>query len=248
MPLPVVVTGLVAGALIGSIGIGGVLIVPALVYLLGVPVHMAVAAALAGLLASGLVGTWVHGRGSSIHWPSVLWLSAGALPAACLGAWAASLAPALVLEMAIGVLAGVAGVRALAVRATVGGQGARQQPARPALMAAGGVTGLLSALTGTSGPLVLVPILIELNMPVLAAVGLSQAIQLPIAAVATAGNAALGAIDWVLAAWLALGLGVGTAFGARLAHRLPALLLRRIVAVMLTLVGAAVLVRILLLR
>jgi len=166
------------------------------------------------------------------------------LPAACLGAWLASLTPALLLEVLVGALAGIAGIRTLAVRGTVGEPGSRQQPALRRLVAAGGVTGLLSALTGTSGPLVLVPILIEFDLSVLAAVGLSQVIQVPIAAVATAGNAALGEIDWILAGWLALGHGVGTAIGARVAHRLPAPLLRRIVAVTLTLVGALVLIRI----
>ena len=40
-------------------------------------------------------------------------------------------------------------------------------------------------LSGTGGPLVLVPILTFLSMPLLAVIGLSQAIQIPIAVFAT---------------------------------------------------------------
>src|SRR5690606_17428119 len=60
--------GVAAGALIGCVGIGGVIIVPALVYLLDVPIHVAIAAAMFAFLLSGVVGTAVFARNRSIRW------------------------------------------------------------------------------------------------------------------------------------------------------------------------------------
>ena len=77
----------------------------------------------------------------------------------------------------------------------------------------------------------------------LAAVGMAQVIQLPIAALATAGNMAAGTLDWRLAGGLGAGLAVGTAAGAAIAHAVPRATLRRIVALVLTLAGAAILAR-----
>ena len=60
---------------------------------------------------------------------------------------------------------------------------------------------------------------------------------------ATVGNAWTGSLDWRLGAWLSIGVVLGAAAGARVAHALPAPLLTRIVAVALVLVGAIVLAR-----
>ena len=45
-----------------------------------------------------------------------------------------------------------------------------------------------SSLSGTGGPLLLIPSLLLLNFPVMVAVGLSMAIQIPIAPFATLGH------------------------------------------------------------
>ena len=87
------------------------------------------------------------------------------------------------------------------------------------------------------------PILIALHVPVLTAVGLSQAVQLPIAALASAGNYLHGTIDFGIAISIAIALMLGVAAGARLAHRVSADALKRIVAVALLAVGAILLVR-----
>jgi uncharacterized membrane protein YfcA len=102
----------------------------------------------------------------------------------------------------------------------------------------------LSALTGTGGPVVLVPILISLDVPVLASIGLAQAIQLPIAAAATLGNWLSGVLDLKLALLLAAGIAIGTWLGAEAAHALPTGVLRKAVAVLLVLVGGLMLLRV----
>jgi uncharacterized membrane protein YfcA len=106
------------------------------------------------------------------------------------------------------------------------------------------VTGFGSALSGTGGPLILVPILIWLDVPVLTAIGLSQAIQLPIALLATAGNFFSGNLDATLGVLLAAGLAIGTFVGAKIAHAVPRAALRRAVAMVLVVVGASIAIKV----
>ena len=107
----------------------------------------------------------------------------------------------------------------------------------------GSVTGFGSAMTGTGGPLILVPLAIYLGVPALTAIGLSQAIQITIAAFASAANWSLGALNFELAAFVAAGVVVGTIAGALLIHRIATIHLRKIIAVLLIVVGLGVALR-----
>lgn len=240
-PAVVALLGIVAGLLIGCVGIGGVIVVPALVHVGGVPIHMAIAAAMFAFLLSGIAGTLVFARQRSIRWDMTAWMWAGAMPAAFAGALAASAAPPRAIETAVGVLAAASGLHAL-FGDSRGAPDDGAAPTPPTLAAIGAGTGFASAATGTGGPLVLIPILVWLKLPVLVAIGLAQAIQLPIAALATAGNVVAGTLDALLGAMLGAGIVLGTWAGARLAHVLPRSALRAFVAVLLVLVGGAMLV------
>lgn len=238
--------GLFSGVLIGCIGIGGVVLVPALHYLGGIPIHTAIGAAMLAYLVTGAIGTMVFGNKQSIKWNMAPWLWAGAMPGALAGALASSAAPGALLELAIGALTVVSGVHALvngAVAERPGGHGQGGSLSNATLAVVGAVTGFGSSLTGTGGPLVLIPILMWLGTPVLTAIGLAQAIQLPIAITATAGNAAAGTLDAWLGAVLGIGLALGTWGGAHLAHALPRATLFRIVAGVLVAVGLFIIVK-----
>src|SRR5690606_2492285 len=152
---------------------------------------------------------------------------------------ATAVAPA-VIEAAVGVLAAASGAHAL----LGGGASATRPRAAPSarmLLGAGAFTGLTSSLTGTGGPLVLVPILVWLELPVLLAIGLAQTIQLPIAALATAGYVVGGTLDVAIGVSIGAGIVAGTWVSARVAHALPRTVLRRIVAALLVVVGASIL-------
>ena len=228
----------VAGIFIGAIGIGGVLLVTGLVYLAGVEPRVAIATCMMGYLLTGAVGTWTYARAGNIRWPMAGWLCLGAMPAALLGALAANvLRPGLVM-LVVGVLTAIAGLHALLVTPT---QHMTSRVLAPLPLASiGAATGCLSALTGTGGPLVLMPILMWLEVPILTAVGLSQAIQIPIGMLATAGNAWFGELDLGLGATLGVMLALGSWLGARIAHMTPRETLRRLVAWMLALLGALI--------
>lgn len=234
---------LAAGVMIGCVGVGGVILVPLLAYAGGVPIHTAIAAAMAAYLVSGAIGTYVFAKNKSIRWDmtAALWL--GAMPAALAGALAASLAPAALLEACIGTLTCASGLNSILSKAKSESDDETASIGKPALAAIGGVTGFLSALTGTGGPLVLIPILMWLQIPVLTAIGLSQAIQLPIAVLATGGNAYAGTLDIQLGLILGAGISLGTWAGARLAHMLPKATLRLVVSALLVAVGGLILAK-----
>lgn len=227
--------GLLAGLLIGCIGVGGVILVPVLVYGLGIPIQTAIAAAMMGYILTGLIGTAVYARERSIRWDLAAWLCAGATPAALLGALASNIADPRLLELGIGALALSSGIYNLT---GVRRAGRKPQPTGPVSLAVtGAITGVLSALTGTGGPLVLVPLLMWRRVPVLAAIGLSQAIQLPIAVLATVGNIAYGTLDVGMGLLLGIGLLAGTWGGALVAHAMPRATLERLASVMLLGIG-----------
>ena len=240
--LPFAILGLLVGVFIGCVGIGGVLLVPGLVYLVGMDVQIAIATCMLSYLFSGVAGAVEYARRGSIQWSMALWLCVGAMPGAYLGAATVSVMPARWLEAIIAVLVLLSGIHALSQRApeALGGS----KPSGVTLAIVGGITGFGSALSGTGGPLVLIPILIWMKFSLLTAVGLSQVIQLPIAALATIGNFQHGEVNVGASLAIAVLLVLGVVVGAQIAHRLPAGLLKRIVASVLMAVGAAMAMRI----
>jgi uncharacterized membrane protein YfcA len=234
-------TGIVIGIAIGAVGIGGVLLVPFLTLTLGIDVKRAIAAVLLSYVPSCIVAVALYARRGSIPWREAGLLCLAALPTAWLGAQAAQQAPAALLEPVIGVLLLAGGVYALLPpRATAIG---RRRLAPATLLGLGGGTGFLSALTGAGGAFVLLPVLLLLDTPVLAAIGLGQAIALPIAGLASLANIVAGIMDIGLAAGLAAALTLGIAIGTPIAHALPQLLLRRLLGSVVVLAGIAMILR-----
>jgi uncharacterized membrane protein YfcA len=237
----VAATGIVLGIAIGAVGIGGVLLVPFLTLTLGIDVKHAIAAALMSYVPSCTVAVTLYARRGSIPWREAGLLCLAALPTAWLGARAAQHAPAGVLESAIGVLLLAGGVYALLPPRDVEIGPRRLAPGT--LLGLGGGTGFVSALTGAGGAFVLLPILLLLDVPVLAAIGLGQAIALPIAGLASLANITAGIMDLWLAAGLAVTLTLGIAIGTPIAHALPQFLLRRLLGSAVVLAGLAMLLR-----
>ena len=235
--LPFSILALLVGVFIGCVGIGGVLLVPGLVYLVGMDVQIAIATCMFSYLFSGAAGAVAYARRGSIRWSMALWLCVGAMPGAYLGAATLSIMSARWLEAIIAVLVLFSGINAL--RQVAPDSSGTTRPGSVRLTAVGGITGFGSALSGTGGPLVLIPILMWMKLPLLTAVGLSQVIQLPVAALASVGNFQLGEVDVEAGLAIAVLLVLGVTVGARLAHRLPAALLKRIVAGVLIAVGVA---------
>ena len=229
------------GILIGGIGIGGVLLVPMLTLIFGLSIHVAICAAMFSYIFSGLVGAILYARQRSINWSMAFWLFAGAIPAAFAGAFLSSIISAQGLEFFIAMLIIFVGANAV----ISGGEEKKETDLKKTtLIGLGTITGIGSSLSGTGGPLILVPILVWLKVPVLTAVGLSQAVQLPIAILATAGNLIYSYVDIKIGIILALALMIGASIGARVAHAVSKTTLKHFVAWVLVVVGTIMVIRV----
>ncbi|HEV2742229.1 MAG TPA: sulfite exporter TauE/SafE family protein [Rubrobacter sp.] len=231
----VLVAALLVGVLIGCVGIGGVLLPPALVYLGGLGFHLAAATSTWAFLFCGAAGTLSYSGNRSIDWRMATWLGAGVVPTAIAGAWANTALPEGLLMALLAALMVLTGADAL-LRGSADREGARRLGA-PALFAVGAFVGFGSALTGTGGAVLLVPILLLLRTPVLASVGAAQAVSLPIVAFSTAGYLIYGSVDFALGTAAGLVGAAGVVVGARIAHAAPATGLRRLVATVLLCAG-----------
>ena len=243
MPLSEVVwialLGTFSGLMIGCVGIGGVILVPALVFVAGVAIEIAIPAAMFAYILSGLVATVVFARNKSIDWRMASSLCIGGTPAAFAGAWAVSVFDSRLLAGCLGLLTLLSGLNSL--RRRTHPEIDRASLSHGMLFFIGAASGFLSSLTGTGGPLLLVPILLSTGLGVLASVGLSQIFQLPVAIAATAVNIVYGQLDLALGIILAASLSGGSWFGAKLAHAVPRARLRDIVCGVLVIIGLVIL-------
>ncbi len=226
---------LVIGALIGSIGIGGILLAPWLIGVVGLDVRDAITISSASFVATGLAALVLFARGERKHlahgWPLIL----ATIPGAFVGAVALGFASKRLSLAVLATLLIATGVRVLAGRMPPQSDGEARSVR--ADYAVGAIGGFVSALTGTGGPMVLVPIQIWRGAPLLAAVAMGQVVQLPIAATATLGNFMSGGVDIVAAAFIGAMLVPGVIAGNRLAQAVPLGTLTRVVAVLLVAVG-----------
>ena len=243
MFLPPLLTFVVffVGILIGSVGVGGVLLVPALKFMGGISLHLAIPACMLSYMITGSVGALIYARHGTINWAMAKKVCLGALPGAYIGAFLLPFFPADILGLLIATLILASGVNAL-IRKSVGSQSTQETEKNTPLLVIGLVAGMGSSLTGTGGPLLLIPILIWFKVPLLVAIGLSQVIQIPISASATLGNLLYGEVDIKLAIVLALTMVGGTLMGAKLVHYIPVDNLKTLVSYLLIGVGIMMLV------
>jgi len=232
------------GTLIGSVGVGGILLVPALIYLAGIDIHIAVACCLFSYAFSGLIGAGLYAKQGSIRWSSGIWLCTGAMPGAWLGAtlvnqiasdWVVLIIASIIIFAAYN---SIRSEQTKLSKQQTGSVSPMQCDKPTPLILIGLLTGTGSALSGSGGPLILVPVLVWLNWPVLTAVGLGQLIQIPVSLLADVANIQSGTIDLPLGITLAFTVTTGVVIGARIAHRAPAQILRRVVIAALLLTAA----------
>ena len=170
-----------------------------------------------------------------------MWLGTGIVPAAVVGALSNAALPAEVLMVLLATLITATGVNAFAEGPSA--ERAAHSFSPLLLLQIGVVVGFGSALTGTGGPVLLVPILVFLRAPTLSAIGVSQVVQIPVAISSTLGNVLFGQVDFSLGTTLGLVAAAGVVIGTSIAHAVPILTLRRTVAVSLVASGVLIAVR-----
>ncbi len=227
--------GLPIGFLIGLIGIGGVLLTPALVHLFGRDIHEAVSLSLASFVLAGAIAAMRTGRGD-LRLRAGDWMFLGAIiPGAFIGALAAPWIPAVPLSLIVSACVAFAGLSCLREPASGGGL-----TLKPGVLASVGlVMGVVSAISGTGGPLVCLPLLLWKGMDVRRALLLAQVAQLPVAGTATLVNGSSGAVDFVTAGFLSLAIVAGMLAGVSVSQRIETHILRTSVAWCLVAVGIA---------
>ncbi|MAR73952.1 MULTISPECIES: sulfite exporter TauE/SafE family protein [unclassified Halomonas] len=246
--------GTAAGFLAGLYGVGGgLIIVPSLMAVFAlqqvsgeVAMHLAVGTSLATIVITGASSAWGHFRRGSIRRDWLVALLPGLVMGAVLGVFVAGALSGGLLGTLFGVFLLLVAAKLVLGRSPKAG---RQAPGRGSMVVAGGVIGGVSALFGIGGGTLSVPWLIRCGASMTQAVGTSAACGLPIALVGAVtfigvglGDPRLpdGAFGFVMLPAL-LGIALTSVpcarLGVRLAHRLPARVLKLSFALLLTVVG-----------
>lgn len=246
--------GAVAGVVAGLFGIGGgLLIVPVLIFSFAaqgmspeVLTHAAVATSLATIVVTSISSVRAHHQRGAVRWELFKPLSLGILLGAFVGVKVAGLMPGETLQMVFGVFAlAVAVQMAFGLKPSAGSG----EPSSAVLATGGSAIGLLSAIFGIGGGTLTVPFLSWKRVQMQQAVATSAACGLPIALVGALTNVWEGwghpaTSEWSLG-YVYLPAFVGIVItsslfakqGAKLAHSLPAPVLKRVFAVFLLCVG-----------
>ncbi len=107
-----VAIGLVAGVVSAVCGVGGgVIVVPALLFLRGLDVKVAVGTSLAYIVPTAIMGVWRKAPLEQVDFRIAAWLAVGGLAGAALGAWVADILPAVWIKRAFAVLLVVTAVQ-----------------------------------------------------------------------------------------------------------------------------------------
>ncbi|ERL50186.1 sulfite exporter TauE/SafE family protein [Halomonas huangheensis] len=246
--------GALAGTMAGLYGVGGgLIIVPSLMAVFAVlnvspdvAMHLAVGTSLATIAVTGTSSALGHLRRGSVRRDWLMALLPGLVVGAVLGVFVAGSLSGGKLGTLFGIFLLLVAARLVFGRSPAAGSAS---PGNSRMIVAGGVIGSVSALFGIGGGTLSVPWLIRCGATMTQAVGTSAACGLPIALVGAAtfvitgwGDTSLpeGALGYVMVPAF-VGIAVTSVpcarLGVRLAHRLPAPVLKLSFALLLVVVG-----------
>ena len=102
--LGLLLTGLSAGILSGLFGVGGgVILVPALLFVTGISIHQAIGVSLAVIVPTALTGVLKHYQLGNVDLKLAALVAVGGILGSLIGAYLASVLPAEALKKAFGV-------------------------------------------------------------------------------------------------------------------------------------------------
>ncbi len=230
-----IIVGLAAGVFAGLFGIGGgIVIVPALVLFAGFPLVAATGTSLAAiLLPVGILGVIAYHRARIIDIRASAWIAAGLVTTVGIGAWLANSIPAGIMQKLYAIFLLYVGWTFIdpihRIRRLLGHPvapkeepGTPPRPPIPVLIAVGVAAGVMAGLFGIGGGNIIVPLLaVILGYPAKRAIATSLGtLLLPIGLPGVLYYHHAGTLDVEAAAWVALGLLLGTVFGALITIRL----------------------------
>lgn len=251
--------GAVAGVFAGLMGIGGgLVIVPMLVFCftgLGFShehiMHIALGTSLASIIFTSVSSFMAHHRRGAVRWDIFRAITPGIISGTFLGAYVAAMLSTGFLKICFGIFLYYVALQMLLDRKP---KASRQIPGLGGMFGAGNVIGVVSSLLGIGGGSLSVPFMLWCNVAVHRAIGTAAAIGFPIALAGTLGyiltgfdvkglpSYSLGYIYFPALIGIVSASMLTAPLGARLAHRLPVVKLKRIFAVLLLIVGTKMLI------
>jgi len=216
------VLGVCGGALSGLVGVGGgIVFVPALLYVAGWDITEAVAASLAIIVFSSLSGTVRNARSEDpVSWRTAGILSLTVAPSTLIGVGVSRVSPDVVVELAFAALL-LALAYPTAKGRSEGASGDRKIPVALVLVAGVGI-GALSGLVGVGGGVLMVPLMVlGMGLNTKTAISTSLAVVLSAGLVGALGYIAVGVVDLAELPPLIAGAIVGAWIGVRLRDPLP---------------------------
>jgi len=217
------------GVSIGLVGIGGIFLIPLLVWF-GLPLETAIGTALLTFTVAGIIATIVYTMHGAIDWRAALLTSCGSVASGAFGAKLGTMLPDRIVTACFAAFLLLTGLFALFGRKLFAHPGSRRLSATT-LVLCGVATGVGSGLTGVGGPALLVPLLLLVGASPAVAVAVSQPNAIFSAASGAAGHILFGHVDFRLAAYLAVFCGLGVVVGAVIYRYVSAERLRTIVGV-----------------
>ena len=256
-----VLLGTVAGFLAGLLGVGGALMmIPFITFLLSTQgvdpdsaVKMAIATGMSTIVVTSLASTRAHHKLGAVRWDLVKGLAPGILLGSALSSlWLFAVLKGSVLAL---FFAGFTAFSATQMILDKKPKPSRHMPGTLGQTVVGTVIGTLSGLVGAGGAFVSIPFMTWCNIPLRNAVATSAAIGFPVALANALGYVVSGwdaphNVDWSFGyIWLpglvVIGLCtmVTAPIGARMAHTMPVLKLKRGFALLLFLLASYMLYR-----
>lgn len=257
--LPYLALGSIAGLMAGLLGVGGgLVIVPSLIFMFSkqgfspeVLTHMAIGTSLATIVFTSLGSIRTHNRHEAVCWNLFFTLGIGIVIGAMVGAFVADLLHGRMLQMLIGCFAILVSIQ---MGLSLKPRASRDLPGSGTMVSSGVVIGSVSSVFGIGGGSLTVPLLVFFNVPIRQAVGTSAACGLPIAMAGALGfmlmglgekalpSMSTGYIYWPAFFGIIMASVIFAQLGARLAHKIPTDILRKIFALLLFVVGVRFLI------
>lgn len=255
------IAGAVGGLLQGMVGVGiGIIVIPLLTFMLphyGVPSDLAIRVALATSMAaisiSSLSAVIAHHRHENIRWNVIKKMVIFSMLGSGIGALLASYMPARALEIIFGLFMFYTAFRMM-IKKKDGATEIQQASLSLPIMAGGGLLiGITASIVGIGGGLFMVPFLHSRGLPMRYAVGTSTVVGLPVAIIGAVtyiitgfsqfhqNPVMLGYVHWPAFVAICVTAIVSAALGAKLAKSVNPIILQRLFAVCIVIVGTKML-------
>lgn len=248
--------GALIGVFLGLLGGGGsILAVPALVYVLAVPVEQAIPMSLVVTAVASAVGALPKIRAGQVQWRLAGVFAAAGIPATFVGSAIGRQLPESVLLLGFAAVMVIAGIRMVmdntdtGTACKVGDSGINWRRCATRSLPVGLAVGVLTGLFGVGGGFLIVPALVLLlgvQMPI--AIGTSLLIIVANSVAGSLAHVSETSIDWIITAVFVVTAVAGSLIAAQVGTRLDNRRIQHWFAYLVFAVAAYVLIDIVFLR